>query len=290
MKATEKPMTGTDDMAALPAKKHWFCRDMGAEITTIDLLKAVAILTMVVDHIGYYFIADSDWWRMVGRFSAPLWLFLIGYARSRDIPMRLIACAVLLVLVDAATMQPLLPINILLTIILTRLALPILTRPALLQQDNILVVLLLLACLGVPTWFSFEYGTIAFLFALFGYQVRQGTANYVQLGSVIGVTVLVYALWQQLAFDFNTLQTWIIGIGTLGLMLGLLRFRSQPIPNTADIPVLSSLARLTGRYTLEFYTIHLVIFGVLAFWLADHQEFRILISPLSEAAVEAAAK
>ena len=57
MKATEKPMTGTDDMAALPAKKHWFCRDMGAEITTIDLLKAVAILTMVVedDHVAVRF-------------------------------------------------------------------------------------------------------------------------------------------------------------------------------------------------------------------------------------------
>jgi len=184
---------------------------------------------------------------------------------------------VLLVIVDAATMEPLLPLNILFTIILTRLALPLLTQPGIFRFDNLLVVLMLIACIGIPTWVTIEYGTMAFLFAMLGYLVRRGGADKYEFGALIGVTVVFYAVWQQLTFDFSTTQTWIVGIGTLTLLLGLTRFINRPIEGTANLPVLSSLGRFMGRYTLELYTVHLIVFGVIAFWLADYPDFAVYL-------------
>ena len=44
-----------------------------------DLLKVIAIVTMLFDHMGLFFYHDNTWLRLVGRFSMPLFLFFAGY-------------------------------------------------------------------------------------------------------------------------------------------------------------------------------------------------------------------
>ena len=65
-------------------------KTLPSSITSYDILKTFAVLTMIIDHIGLYFFPDEMWWRVIGRLSFPVWLFLIGYAQSRDIPKLLI--------------------------------------------------------------------------------------------------------------------------------------------------------------------------------------------------------
>ena len=43
-----------------------------AEITSYDLLKAAAVIIMIIDHVGYYFFIDEMWWRAVGRIGSGL--------------------------------------------------------------------------------------------------------------------------------------------------------------------------------------------------------------------------
>lgn len=50
-----------------------------------DLLKAIAILLMIVDHIGFFFFPEFTLLRVIGRISMPLFLFLVGYNRSGNI-------------------------------------------------------------------------------------------------------------------------------------------------------------------------------------------------------------
>ncbi|WP_375327482.1 TraX family protein [Candidatus Tisiphia endosymbiont of Nemotelus uliginosus] len=44
-----------------------------------DFLKTVAILTMLIDHLGYYFFTEYQSMRCVGCFSMPIFCFFVGY-------------------------------------------------------------------------------------------------------------------------------------------------------------------------------------------------------------------
>jgi len=51
-----------------------------------DFLKFVAMLTMLIDHIGYLFFPAALWLRIIGRISFPIFAFLIarGYRYTSD--------------------------------------------------------------------------------------------------------------------------------------------------------------------------------------------------------------
>lgn len=50
-------------------------------------IKLIAAATMLIDHIGAVFYPDTDWLRVVGRISFPLfiWLLVQGEAHTRDV-------------------------------------------------------------------------------------------------------------------------------------------------------------------------------------------------------------
>lgn len=50
-------------------------------------LKLIAAATMVVDHIGVVFYPDATWFRIIGRFSFPLfvWLLVQGETHTKDV-------------------------------------------------------------------------------------------------------------------------------------------------------------------------------------------------------------
>mgnify|MGYP000885395299 CR=1 FL=1 len=47
-----------------------------------DYLKVLAILSMVLDHIGYYLFPEILELRLIGRLAFPIFLFLVGFNRS----------------------------------------------------------------------------------------------------------------------------------------------------------------------------------------------------------------
>merc|ERR1711964_16676 len=57
------------------------------ELNFYDLVKIAAVITMMIDHYGYFGLPGisytlSRWTRVVGRLSAPLFFFLAGYSGS----------------------------------------------------------------------------------------------------------------------------------------------------------------------------------------------------------------
>lgn len=239
-------------------------------LTSYDFLKCAALLLMVIDHVGYYFFPDDLAWRAVGRFSAPIWLFLVGYAQSRDLSPKLWVGMIVLVVANYVVGQAILPVNILGTIILCRLALDPVMAAIKRKPDAIYPLAALLFFTTFITFPAFEYGTSALLIVMAGYIARNRddmgwTEN--RLLQFAGIAALGYGFYQAvLFFSFDFVTRGLVIFGILGVMLALAYFRPKTYPAlTEKLPAsLAGLIRLGGRRTLEFYVLHLLLFKAMA--------------------------
>lgn len=61
-----------------------------------DYLKIIAIITMILDHMGYFLYPDIIELRMIGRFAFPLFFLLIGWNQSSKVWLSLIIAAIVI--------------------------------------------------------------------------------------------------------------------------------------------------------------------------------------------------
>lgn len=239
------------------------------QLTSYDLLKSFAVITMVIDHIGMYLFPEQNDWRAIGRLSMPVWLFLIGYAQSRELSPLLWGGGAVLVLSDFIIGNTIFPVNILFTILCARFILDFLMRGVLKSTDGMIWGVLGVTLLVIPTTFIFDYGTHAFLFAMFGYLVRHKESLSISrpfLLSFMGVAVLVHALFQNFVFEFNMSQAFIASMGILCVCLYMTNFK--PHLYNPSIPCfVKSPLQIMGRYSLEIYVLHLLLFKFIAFFM-----------------------
>ena len=131
------------------------------DLTSYDLLKALAIILMIIDHMGYYFSPDEMWFRVLGRLCVPIWFFLIGYAKTTEIPVRFWGAAVLVALSALVTGQYVLPFNIIFTIIIVRLLRQKGLMNCLSSGEALRGMFFIILFMIIPTSILLEYGTSA---------------------------------------------------------------------------------------------------------------------------------
>jgi hypothetical protein len=251
-------------------------------VDNTDWLKTVAIICVSAGHIGFFFMQDERWWSVFGRFAAPPFFFLVGYAQTRTVPFRWIWMGVILTLLESwnADWTWVAP-NILLSLALIRLARPYVQM--LLQRHGwvafVLLVSTLLAVVPVAGTIV-DYGAEGWLWALVGLCHRQyvdgissvrsagetqrssasalaatDTAGLMRL-LACSVAAVVFVWQEQKEFKFPAihLAAFILGLGILSVSLCLFKrgeSRVQP-PET-----IASIVRFIGRHTLEIYAIQL---------------------------------
>ena len=251
-------------------------------VDNTDWLKIAAIILVAIDHFGYFFIENADWWSVFGRLAAPPFFFLLGYARTRTVPLYWIWVGVILTLLDSwntgwVWVAP----NILLSFALIRIARP--HVQIFLQHHGwvafALLISVLLAVLPIAAKIV-DYGAEGWLWALFGLC----QCMYVDSRSAIGpvgttqssapsaqampenlglmrllacfVAAVVYVWQEQLEFSFSQIQfiTFVLGLGVLSFSLCLfLRGPSRIQPPES----IAGTLRFIGRRTLEIYAIQL---------------------------------
>lgn len=247
-----------------------------------DWLKTAAIILVAVDHFGYFFIDDADWWSVFGRMAAPVFFFLLGYAQSRTIPFRWIWLGVILTLLDSwNTNWMWVAPNILLSLALIRLARP--HVKALLHRYGWVAFVLLVCTLIVVLPLStnvVDYGAEGWLWALFGLCQRMyldgrsaskldGTAQSLDtpahpITQNIGlmrllacfVAAVVYVWQEQIGFSFSEIQLIAVVLGVGVMSLGLCLFRRGPSRLQPPEPIAAAL-HFIGWHTLEIYAIQL---------------------------------
>ncbi len=233
------------------------------DITSYDLLKTFAVIFMLIDHTGHYFFEGDLWWRVAGRMCVPVWFFLIGYARSRDLGPRLWVGAVVLVLVSGVTGENMLPVNILGTMLVVRLVIDQVMLRSQAHEQALWQVSVFLFLLSFPTSYLFEYGSLAIIMAMFGWLVRhqyEYPQGVQQTHYYFFFAYAAFIFLQVIAFDFRGNEVIVLAGGILAIMFLLMFFRPVTFPGTGQgvKGVLLAPVRFMGRWTLEIYVVHLV--------------------------------
>lgn len=244
-------------------------------ITSYDLLKAFAVITMVVDHVGYYFYEDVTWWRVIGRLSFPVWFFLVGYARGRDFSAKLWIGGAMLVAASMIAGQGIFPLNTLFSIILIRLLIDPLMRGVLRSAETFIAICTILVFLIIPSYSLCEYGAQGLLMAMLGYVVRnrpkiediKNTEMFIKLFAVFSFAH--YFVLESILFGMTTPQV-LVFAGALFVVCAMLyRFKPMEFPKlTEKLPGFAvSGIRFMGRRTLEIYVAHLILFKFLGMFV-----------------------
>jgi len=251
-------------------------------VDNTDWLKTAAIIFVSAGHFGFFFMEDELWWSVFGRFAAPPFFFLVGYAQSRTVPLHWIGIGVILTLLESwnADWTWVAP-NILLSFVLIRIARPYVQM--FVQNRGwlafVVLVSVLLALLPAAAKIV-DYGAEGWLWALFGLCQRRyldgiaavATAGGTQalpaptltatdtaglmrlLACLVAAVVFVWQEQKEFSFPPAHFAVIILGLGVLSISLCLFtrgESRFQPPEKIA------STLRFVGRHTLEIYAIQL---------------------------------
>lgn len=232
-------------------------------LTSYDFLKFATVIFMLIDHVGAFFMLDESWWRVFGRLGFPAWFFLAGYSKGKEIGQTLLLGAVLLISANMVLGQYILPANALVSYIAIRIFMTPSYKKLFSNWELLIYATVAMVFISVPTNFLFEYGTMAFLFAMFGYAVRNkdelGISNSVRVAFCITAVLAVGGI-QALLFGFNEIQSAVLMVEFIAVGLILFHFKSLEFPKiTAALPnAVNAVIRFGGRYTLEIYVFHLI--------------------------------
>ncbi len=243
-------------------------------LTSYDFLKAAALILMIIDHIGFYFFPEEEWFRVIGRFCVPIWFFLIGYARSRDLSTPIWAGLLILVWFNIMSGMAVFPLNVLFTIIVIRMFIDWVADRIFKDVEWTVYLSISLVFLAVFTILFFEYGTVSFFFAILGYAVRhREKINWKDYGLYVYTlfSFMIFSIYTELSFGFGVIQLIVFAIGTLFVLYVLLNFKRKIYKEyTKKIPqIFVLLIQIMGRHTLLLYVIHLALFKLYAVYSGD---------------------
>lgn len=242
-----------------------------------DILKVVALTTMVIDHIGYFFYPELLWLRRAGRFAFPIFLFLVWYNHSfkRRWSLRIwwvVIHGALWIWIELwlwtyGLYQWSIWINILLAIAMTRVLLNGAQR-----IPWWVTALCTLSILLLPySYQTIEYGTMSVIWACIGYWVRTISAR-----SVYSTRTYQIRCWGLLVLG-GIGQWWItyvyfgresVSLYTGVILISLMLWSMIYGNNTVNIPKrLKAWVLWFSTHALPLYAIHIVILYVLSLLL-----------------------
>lgn len=157
------------------------------------MIQLIAVLTMLVDHLGIVYFPDNEGMRIVGRVAFPIYVYLlvIGYQRTRNVKRYMIRLSTLALLSQLPFMYALnlKSINVIATLCLCLLALLIIDRVA----QRSLMIAAVLSILLLLDLLPFDYGAYA-LFLVLMYRFIP-KAWWIPVHIVLNIAFMFYSGW-----------------------------------------------------------------------------------------------
>lgn len=227
------------------------------KVTSQDLLKAMAMLTMIIDHIGMCFFPKLAFLRAIGRSSAIIWFFFCGYNYRKNLLKsiffdQLFWLASLFSFIRYFIDGHILYLNVLFAIIVSRLFLDFYSKIK--DKYNFIwsclwfVFLILFSSVNI----IIEYGSLGILCSIWGYNHKNklGNLNY-QAFSILCFYIIGWITkfggYSQIVFLLSV---------SIAIFL-LARFT----PKIYEIKGISKyVINISSRYSLYIYVVHLLLF------------------------------
>jgi len=218
------------------------------------LIKVLAVVLMIIDHIGKYFFPEILWLRVLGRGAAPLFFFLIGYQGKVHLSAPLYIYGLILTATTWYCTHKLF-FNILLNFILVHFILQGLKQ----RQMSVwfLVGFFLMTTLLNPVFsLHLEYGSIGWLIAISVYLLH---AQYPKAHLFLLYSLFVYFLWEGIFLEYlekNAIMTgFAVLMGAIYIIMVNFSIKTLPYSGKLKWPFM-----FLSRYSLEIYFVHLLLF------------------------------
>ena len=238
------------------------------------MLKISAILTMVVDHVGLYFMGNNVWFRIIGRMAAPQFFFLVGYSGSFRFKRSILLYGICLFVVNLLTnpgtsiIERILPINILIGFVLIKALLDRFDITKL-TTNHLIILLAILMLFSIPSYLLIEYGTLGLCYAI-GARLLSQRHSFSRFWMCI--TVIVHFGFESTFLIIGhpqlSIQTipFVVGLTLVVFCLNLFIFLNYKLKifNLTQ-KFIKTIALYVSRYSLEIYFFHLSAFRIAYF-------------------------
>lgn len=239
-------------------------------INYYDVGKAVALVAMLVDHVGFIFYPQVLVLRLIGRIAMPIYALLHGFSFRHNHLILLtyglgFALAVRLGFADSL---PRFPLNILCSFYVAGWIFTY-TEPWLKKYPLLLLLVFPLTSLFlnymVAGWL--EYGWFPYWFMVMGYMFRLHHTSpmeltpgmYVYMNFLMLWTGAIFCLDQTLGFNF---QGWMVVVLIMEIYgIYVLGYVWNPYARLWSVPRwLATVIKWMSRYSLQLYCVHLLLF------------------------------
>lgn len=223
-----------------------------------DLLKSIAFLLMVVDHIGYYFFPQTVLFRAIGRGSAIIFALLFGITKHKK-NNKILLYGALTAILFYFYGYSIFPLNILFNFYLSYFLLDYVEN--LYYNNNILfnIILILLIPISIISNIFIEYGLIITFLIFCGKLFSK--ENKTRKDKVTTILIfIIFFLYQVLNFSFDLFNSLIVGVIFFFIFKSMYNFKIKELKENKILLFIS-------RYSLQLYTIHLLIFNIISRWL-----------------------
>lgn len=227
-------------------------------VSSQDLLKSIAMLTMIIDHLGMCFFPELLFLRAIGRSSAIIWFFFCGY-NYRVQPIKLwsdqLFWASVFFTCSRYLVDGKLYLNVLFTLFISRLFLGFYSKLKL--NPTILWSFLWIFSLATFTVTNgfLEYGTLGILCSVWGYNYYNIIGNL----RYQAVSILVFYLigW---VTKFHGANLAIFLLVIFSTIYFLANFKSKLLSISG---IGKYVINISSRYSLYIYILHLLGFLII---------------------------
>ncbi len=231
-----------------------------------DFLKSIAIITMIIDHLGLFFYPEVDFLRLIGRISYPLFAFCIGYNKKYHLDSTLIVLAIIMCLshlvlwpdLKSMIRGSILKASILPSIIILRFSMQYITKY--LNSKNMYLWAFVLWLFASYTTSFFQYGTSGIILAICGY-LSISLKNNQDYKIFLYINLILYAGFQAILFKASLSSLCVLIFEFLIMAKILKDFSIKPI---SIIPPLATILLPASRYALIIYFVHSEIFKLIS--------------------------
>ena len=214
-----------------------------------DLLKLVAIVVMVVDHLGTWFFPEMMTLRMIGRYAMPIFGFFVGYNFKNSVNFHILYYGVILYLISTIfIIETFFSANILISLFLGQLYL-LFFQEQLRNLTKGWLHFIILVILSPFTSYLFDYGSLVIGIIVIGYMVKVKSIDL-----KIAAFIITYISLLHTVVNFSNLSTAnLFFCGVIAIILYLsLAYGSFEKKITLNITPIT-------RHALLIYCLHILI-------------------------------